>query len=106
MGFDIETVSRVTLALIMCGTVAVGIPFRLRADRAGGRVSRRVDPSWFWVFMAFVGPAVALTCFAFIFAPRRIDFALLPLPAWIRLLGAPLAVAGVSLFAWMFRHLG
>jgi protein-S-isoprenylcysteine O-methyltransferase Ste14 len=106
MTFNVETAARVTLALMMCAAVAIGIPFRLRADRAGGRVSARVDPKWFWYLMAFVGPAVALTCFAFIFAPRRIDFALLPLPAAVRLIGAPAAIGGVILFAWMFRHLG
>jgi protein-S-isoprenylcysteine O-methyltransferase Ste14 len=106
MVFDPETACRVTLGSIILIAAAIGIPFRLRADRAGGRVSPRVDPPWFWIVMGVAGPPLALACFAILIQPRWVDFALLDLPSWLRLMGAPVALAGLALFGWMFRHLG
>jgi protein-S-isoprenylcysteine O-methyltransferase Ste14 len=97
---------RIVLAVILLGTAAVGIPHRLRADRAGGHVSRRADPSWFWLGMSLAGPPLALTCSAFLIQPRWVDFASVDTPGWSRWLGAPVAMSGVVLFGWMFRHLG
>ena len=106
MTFDPESICRIALGSVFVGTAAIGIPFRLRADRAGGRVSARVDPSWFWIIMARVGPPMVLACLGFLFTPRRVDFATISMPDGLRLLGVPLALLGLGLFAWMFRHLG
>lgn len=106
MAPDLETVCRVALGLIFLGAAAIGIPHRLRADRAGGPVSRRADPRWFWILMSIAGPPLTLACLAFLIQPRWVAFAQLELPAWIRLAGVPLAIAGVALFKWMFLHLG
>lgn len=43
---------------------------------------------------------------AFLLMPRAVEFAVVPLPAGWRLLGAPVGLLGLLLFAWMFRHLG
>ncbi|HUR60450.1 MAG TPA: isoprenylcysteine carboxylmethyltransferase family protein, partial [Opitutaceae bacterium] len=88
------------------GMACIGVPHRLRADRAGGSVSRRVDPLWFWILMMMAGPLVALGCLAFLIEPRWIDFARVDGPVWLRYLGAPIGVAGMALFLGMFRHLG
>lgn len=103
---DPETVSRVAIGLIFVSVVAIGLPFRIRADRAGGRVSTRGDPKWFWILMLLVAPTTLLACLCFLFLPRGMDFATLHALGWLRLLGLPFAVAGVGLFWWMFRHLG
>src|SRR5687768_9986256 len=105
MVLDLETGCRILIGGIFVGAVAIGLPHRVRADRAGGHVSARVDPGWFWLFMAVIGPAVALTCLAFLIRPQWVEFAKLNLPPWLRLFGAPIGAAGVALFAWMFRHL-
>ena len=94
------------VAAMIAAAAAVGIPFRLRADRVGGKVSRRVDPKWFWRGMALVGPASTITCLAFLIQPRWVEFARMPLPVGVRLAGVPVALAGIFLFGWMFRHLG
>lgn len=106
MAFDLETTCRLALGLIFLGAAAIGIPHRLRADRAGGPVSRRADPQWFWVLMGIAAPPLTLACLAFLFQPRWVAFAQLELPASIRLAGVPCAVAGLALFKWMFVHLG
>lgn len=106
MPLEVESVCRVVLGAVILGTAAVGIPHRIRADRAGGAVSARVDPAWFWIVMAIVGPPMALTCVAFLIQPRWVDVTAVTIPPWLRLIGAPLALAGIALFGWMFRHLG
>src|SRR5262245_60555059 len=106
MAFDPETACRIALGVIFVAAGCIGIPHRLRADRAGGSVSRRGDPLWFWVAMMFAGPPLALACFAFMVQPGWVEFAQVGLPVWVRLLGVPVGAAGATLFAWMFRHLG
>lgn len=106
MNVDADTVGRVSLLVIILVTAGIGVPHRLRADRAGGRVSYRVDPPWFWRFMAILGPLVGLSCVAFLVEPQWIGFARLPLAPSLRLAGVPIAGAGLLLFGWMFRHLG
>jgi len=107
MPLETETLCRVALGLIFLGAACIGIPHRLRADRAGGRVSaRQVDPGWFWLGMGLAAPPVTLACLAFLIQPRWVDFAHLDAPAWVRLIGVPVAMAGIALFGWMFRHLG
>jgi protein-S-isoprenylcysteine O-methyltransferase Ste14 len=102
----IEAICRLALGLTFLGVATIGIPHRWRADRAGGPVSRRNDPGWFWFLMIFAGPSLALASLAFLIQPRWFAFARVDLPAWTRLLGLPLALAGVGLFGWMFQHLG
>ena len=106
MALDSETGCRVALGLIFLGAACIGLPHRLRADRAGGRVSPRVDPLWFWIFMLLAGPFVALAALGFLIQPRWVEFARFAAPPWVRLLGVPAGLAGLMLFAWMFRHLG
>lgn len=103
---DPETISRVVLGLIFVGAGCIGIPHRLRADRVGGPVSRRVDPRWFWILMGGAAPPLGLGCLAFLVQPRWLDFAQVEAPAWLRLLGVPAAIAALALFSWMFHHLG
>jgi protein-S-isoprenylcysteine O-methyltransferase Ste14 len=101
-----ETICRVALGVLFVAAACIGVPHRLRADRAGGQVSRRVDPLWFWILMMLAGPPLTLGCIAFLVEPRWIDFARIDLPDWLRLMGVPLEVAGLALFLSMFRHLG
>jgi protein-S-isoprenylcysteine O-methyltransferase Ste14 len=106
MLLDPETGCRIALAAIFAGILAIGLPSRIRAERAGGHVSIRNDPTWFWLGMAIIGPLMLATCVAFLVQPRWIDFAQVPANAIVRWLGVPVAVVGLFLFAWMFRHLG
>jgi protein-S-isoprenylcysteine O-methyltransferase Ste14 len=106
MALSTENSCRIVIGLMILGAVSIGIPYRLRADRAGGPVSRRADPAWFWILMGIAAPPLALSCLAFLIQPRWVDFAKVELAPWMRWLGAPLGMLGVLLFGWMFRHLG
>ena len=101
-----EAGARIALVAILLATASIGIPHRLRADRAGGPVSRHNDPRWFWTSMGIIGPLLVLSLGTFLVRPRWLDFARIDAPAWVRWAGVPVGAAGVALFAWMFRHLG
>lgn len=106
MFLQLEAICRVALGLIFVGAVSIGLPHRVRADRAGGPVPRKVDPAWFWILMSLIAPSTALVCLVFLIHPRWVDFAAFAAPTWLRLSGAPVGLAGLTLFRWMFRHLG
>jgi protein-S-isoprenylcysteine O-methyltransferase Ste14 len=103
---DIDLIARLGLGLIFAGAAVIGFPHRLRADRAGGKVSIRGDPAWFWRFMLIAAPALLLACIIFLINPRWMDWSAVPLPPWLRLAGLILALPGLGLFKWMFVHLG
>jgi protein-S-isoprenylcysteine O-methyltransferase Ste14 len=106
MMLEVESICRIALGGLFVGAACIGIPHRRRADRVGGSVSRKEDPSWFWWWMSAVAPLMALACVAFLINPRWIDFAGIDLPAGLRLAGIPIGAAGLFVFGWMFRHLG
>jgi len=106
MSVDPELGSRIALGVVLVGVTVLGLPHRLRADRAGGQVPIRVDPGWFWILMGLVGPPVALVCLGFLIQPRWVDFGMIGVPPWLRLAGAPLGFAGLTLFRWTLVHLG
>ena len=106
MALDSETGYRMSLVLMIACAAGIGIPHRLRADRASGHVSIREDPAWFWIATSVAGPPLALSTLAFIIQPRWVAFATFEAAPWVRWLGGPIALLGVALFAWMFRHLG
>ncbi len=103
---DPETFGRLALGAVIVGAVVIGLPHRLRADRTGGAVSPRVDPAWFWILMAIMGTPLGLSCIAFLSHPPWVDFAQFDLSIGWRRLGTAIGLAGLALFAWMFRHLG
>lgn len=106
MNIELETVYRSSIVLIFLAGMGTGLTHRKRADRAGGVVSRREDPRWFWICMSFVGPPMLLSIVAFIIQPRWLDWSAVPLPVWVRLTGLPLGLLFVISFHWMFRNLG
>ena len=103
---EVELTCRIALGCLLVGAACIGVPHRRRADRVGGSVSRKEDPSWFWWMMSAVAPLMGLTCVAFLINPRWVDFGRIDLPAGLRLAGIAIGAAGLFVFGWMFRHLG
>lgn len=101
-----EPALRLCGAVALAGVMAVGLPYRLRAQRVGGKVSRRAEG---------VGPMIALRAVAALWAlgfilwlvnPGLMRWSEVALPVAARWLGAALLVAVVPLYAWVFHHLG
>jgi len=101
-----EPALRLCGAVALAGVIAVGLPYRLRAQRVGGKVSRRAEG---------LGPMIALRAVAALWAlgfvlwlvnPERMRWTEVALPVAVRVVGAALLVAAVPLYAWVFHHLG
>ena len=100
------------LALRLCGltafaaAIAVSIPHRLRAHRAGGPVSRRAEGVALMIALRAVAGLWALGFLLWLVNPAWMRWSEAPLPAGARWLGAAMLAAVVPLYAWVFRHLG
>ena len=102
----VDTICRIALAVFLLTTAALAGWHRRGADRAGGRVSRRHDPRWFWPIMIVIFPPLMGGYLAFIVNPAWLDWSRLPLPDAVRLGAIGLGVLAVLGFQWMFVHLG
>lgn len=100
-----ETVFRLTGATLVVALLAVALPHRLRAHRAGGTPSRR-DESALFVPLRLAGAVAYGATIAWMVRPGSVAFASLPVPAWLRWTGAGLVAISAVLIAWVFRSLG
>lgn len=96
---------RILTAAVFGCLVAIGLSYRLRAARAGGAVSRRAEGAPVGVLLRLAGLSFWLGLLLYIIHPPWMGWAALPLPAWLRWLGAGLVVAALPGVYWMFRSL-
>ena len=86
--------------------LSVGVYHRLRALKAGGRVSHREEGAPMYLAIrlsALVGMLGFLTWF---FRPQWMAWSSLPLPNAVRWLGAPLGAATLAFLYWTMHTLG
>ena len=101
-----ENVYRWALLAILALGLVVSRYFRGKADRAAGRVARRGDGLPVMIGLIVGGVGAMGGVLAYLVNPRWMEWSQLELPPWLRLLGIPMGVAAVGLFAWVFRFLG
>jgi protein-S-isoprenylcysteine O-methyltransferase Ste14 len=100
-----EPLFRAVAAALLLLVIAIALPHRLRAHRAGGTPPRREEGALF-VPLRLAGLVAFGTVIAWIANPAWVAFAAVPLPAWSRWAGAALVVLAAALIAWVFHHLG
>lgn len=101
-----ETTFRlITIALFVMG-VATSAYYRGRAARSGEKISRLEEGAPIMILLRLFGAAMWLGLIVYMLNPRWMAWAALPLPAWVRWLGAGLGIVAVPLLHWMFRSLG
>jgi protein-S-isoprenylcysteine O-methyltransferase Ste14 len=101
-----ENAFRWALGALMGMGFALSAWHRIRADRAGGRISRRHDGALVVTLLVTSGLAATAGLLAYLVNPAWMRWSQLDLPPWLRLEGIPLGVAALLLFAWIFRTLG
>lgn len=106
MALDIDLLARLAIGLLLLGAVVIGMPHRVRAERAGGPVPRSHDPAWFLRTMGVVGPLLLLSWVTFVINPRWLGWSAMALPNWLRVAGLPIGLVALAGFKWMFVHLG
>src|SRR5262245_54465062 len=101
-----ESILRLFGAATLIGAMLVGGRHRLRAQRAGGKVSRQAEGVALMIGLRTVAGVWALGFLLWLIEPRWVAWAQIPLPAALRVLGAVLLAVAVPLYAWVFHHLG
>ncbi|MGH6821789.1 MAG: methyltransferase family protein [bacterium] len=101
-----ETPFRVALAFIIVPWMALGVTFRGRAAKAGGQVDRSAEGPVLLVARVVLGLSGLLSLLAYWLNPAWMDWASVPLPAWLRWVGAGFCVAGLPLLFWVLTSLG
>ena len=103
---DHELALRLCAAAAFAAAIAVSFPHRLRAQRVGGRVSRRAEGLALMIGLRVAAGLWALGFILWLVNPWLVRTSQAPLPVAVRWLGAGLLVAAVPLYAWVFHHLG
>ena len=97
------------MALLIGLAYSMGVTFRRRADRSGGKVSlrdaRREEGLLVLILLRVSGLALMAAALAYLIHPESMRWSALPLP-WARWLGAALAACMIPLIYWLFSSLG
>lgn len=95
-----ETLFRVLVLALLTMLACVRIFYRFRSGARAERPAVAVEGFWVVAFRVVLEiPLYALT-FLYAFAPERVAFLSVPLPAWARLLGLGFGLGGLTLLAW------
>lgn len=100
-----ENPYRLALAVVLVVTLSIGLFHRLRAA-SGEKISHRAEGYAFAAILRLFGLALAVAVLGYFFFPRSLAWAALPLPAWLRWLGAVTGGLGALLMYWTMASLG
>src|SRR5579864_9340694 len=96
---------RVALAVTLIPALGIGGYFRRRSS-TGEKLDRRQEGLPILILVRLTGLTLWITIFWWIFDPRALDWARLPVPEWLRWLGMLLFIAVFAWIIWVFRTLG
>ena len=102
---DIEIVSKVILIVVYSLFSIIRIEYYRRTKKAGYKTvieERKKYPIWLSIFICYT----VFTFFVYILFPQALVWAKVPLPPWLRLAGAFIAVLALVWFIWIHRSLG
>ena len=102
---DIELVLKVILIVVYSLFSIIRIEYYRRTKKAGYKTvieERKKYPIWLSIFICYT----VFTFFIYILFPQTLVWAKVPLPAWVRLVGAFIAVLALVWFIWIHRSLG
>jgi protein-S-isoprenylcysteine O-methyltransferase Ste14 len=97
---------RIALLTILILTMVVGGYHRWQAAKSGDRISRKEEGLLLAVSLRLAGLCVWIATLAYLIDPAGMRWAELPLPSWLRWLGAVFGVLGFALMFWTLTNLG
>lgn len=101
-----ETVFRIVGAGLILIGLSISATHRRRANRSGEEISPEEEGPVILTLRRIFGLAMWLSVLVYLINPRWMAWASLPLPAWLRWLGAvPMAIC-IPLIYWLFSSLG
>lgn len=103
---DTETPFRIALIVVFALTTAVTVYHRLRAASSGDKISHREEGYVFAAVLRLAGLCLWISTFAFLISPASIQWAAMPLPAWLRWCGVVIGGLCSLLMYWTLSSLG
>src|SRR5215831_17524903 len=92
--------------VVFVGMMSVSIYFRSKARRSGEAIPRAREGGVLLVARLLVAAPLYLPVAAYMLNPDWMAWAALPLPGWLRWLGAGIGLAALPLLFWIFRSIG
>jgi len=91
---------------VFVGMVSISVFFRSRARRSGEAIPRVREGTFVLLTRLLFAAPLYLPIIAYMLNPDWMAFAALPLPTWLRLLGAAIGLAILPLLYWVFSSIG
>jgi protein-S-isoprenylcysteine O-methyltransferase Ste14 len=96
-----------TISLVAIGTsITISVYFRHKANRTGEKIDVAQEGALILYLRRVFGLLLWLSTLAYLINPEWMSWASLPLPVWLRWLGAGLMIACLPLIYWVFSSLG
>ena len=102
---EAELAFKIILILIYCIFSVIRIRYQVSARKAG-LITVISESRKYSILLSLLICYEVLTLFLFLLYPESLDFAALPLPLWLQILGIIIGIAALILFIWVHRHLG
>ncbi|MEX0677890.1 MAG: isoprenylcysteine carboxylmethyltransferase family protein [Pirellulales bacterium] len=97
---------RVAVFAVLATAVSIAGYHRVQAGKTRERFDRRQEGLLLAITLRLAGLAMWVGTFAYIIHPPAIGWASVPVPDWLRWLGAVVGLAGVVLMYWTLVNLG
>lgn len=101
-----ETPFRIALVVIMVVTMTITVYHRWQATSSGERISHKEEGYLFAIVLRLAGACLWISTFAYLLFPASIQWAAIPLPAWIRWCGVVAGCLSALLIYWTLTSLG
>jgi protein-S-isoprenylcysteine O-methyltransferase Ste14 len=106
MAVSEDLVFRLIFIGIFATALAMSTYFRRLARKSGGVIPRHREGTLALILRSALALSLLSAILLYAFLPHWLDWSALPLPAWVRWLGAALGVAGLPLLWWVLRSIG
>jgi protein-S-isoprenylcysteine O-methyltransferase Ste14 len=91
---------------IFAGMLILSVYRRYRARQSGEAIPRAREGKLFLVTRVVFAAPLYLPCFAYMLNPEWMRWSAIPLPTWLRCLGAAVGLVTLPLLYWVFSSIG
>jgi protein-S-isoprenylcysteine O-methyltransferase Ste14 len=103
---DMERVFQMTALVLLLSGLSISIYFRRKANQTGEEIDVKEEGSLILNLRRIFGLLLWLSAFAYLINPAWMAWSQLPLPYWLRWVGAGILLVCIPLVYWVFSSLG
>ena len=101
-----ETSLRLALGFILLLTIFVTGFHRFKAAQSGEKISRKDEGLLFALILRLSGVFLFIVTFVYLIAPASVQWAIFPVPTWVRWIGVITGLLSSLLMYWTLNSLG